>query len=701
VALASWTNAQVIGQLDSGWHIPGTAWTYGFPATNSFLPAGAAEAAAFGAFNATQQAAATLAVKVWDELIIPNSSAAAPGAAATIKFANLTTGSDYAYAYFPTGYGTQDSSVWMTSSYAELAGPVTGGYGFMTFIHETGHALGLDHMGNYNGTANWATDASSLQDSHMYSVMSYFAVWETAQANWRVGGVDFYPQTPMLNDVLAIQTMYGADPTTRIGATTYGFNASGIAAGVANIYNFSANLHPILTIYDASGLDTLDLSGYLKASRIDLVAGHYSSAAGMTNNIAIAFNTTIENASGGAGSDTIAGNDAANVLLGGAGTDSLTGGLGNDTLDGGIGLDTLVGGAGNDTYRVDGAADVMVEAVGGGIDTVLSSITLTLSAELETLTLTGAAAVNGTGNGLANGLTGNAAGNVLDGGLGADTMTGGLGNDTYVVDAAGDVIVEGQTAGTDQVLAGISYLLGTNLENLTLTGAANLNATGNAGANVLTGNAGINLLDGGLGVDTMTGGLGNDTYRVDVTTDVVIEGLAAGIDTVIASASYTLGLNVENLTLIGLAVMTGTGNTLDNILMGSTVGGSLIGLDGNDSLVGGAGNDTLNGGNGNDGLSGGLGLNTLTGGTGADVFLFGKQLTGQERDTISDFTATGLGHDILKIGHDLAVSYADLVARHVIAQSGLNTVLTLAANETVTLLNVTSTLLTADDFLFV
>ncbi len=701
MALASWTNAQVIGQLDSGWHIPGTAWTYGFPTNNSWVPLDASEHAGFAAFNASQQSAASLAIKVWDELMVPSASAGGTSPNSTFLFSNHTATDAYAYGYYPDANGWEGSSVWINSSYSELTHPVLGDYSFLAFVHEIGHTLGLNHMGDYNGTANWQTDASSLQDSHMYSVMSYFAVWETGQANWSVNGVDYYSQTPMLNDVLAIQSMYGADPTTRAGATVYGFNAGGIGAAVNGIYNFSVNLHPILTIYDANGLDTLDLSGYSKASNIDLMAGHYSSAAGMTNNIAIAYTTLIENAAGGGGNDSIAGNDAANLLTGGAGADQIASGFGNDTLNGGSGADTLAGGSGADTYYVDNAGDVVSENIGDGQDWVMASVSYTLGANIEGLSLVSAANLNATGNSANNWLYGGAGNNILDGGQGADTMIGGLGNDTYVVDSAGDVVTEGLNAGVDSVVSSVGYGLGANLENLTLSGLANIDGTGTSGQNLLTGNAGNNILNGGLGSDTLAGGFGNDIYILDVATDIVIEGASAGIDTVIVGFSMTLGVNIENATLTGLATRTITGNGLDNILINAGASSIFYGLDGNDSLQGGSANDSLSGGNGNDGLTGGLGNNTLTGGAGADVFFFGKLLNGMERDTVTDFAASGIGHDLIKISHDLAAGFSDLIAHHAITQSGANAILTLAANEIVTLLNVNAQALTADDFLFV
>ena len=156
---------------------------------------------------------------------------------------------------------------------------------------------------------------------------------------------------------------------------------------------------------------------------------------------------------------------------------------------------------------------------------------------------------------------------MLDGGAGADTMTGGAGNDTYVVDNAGDAVDRGsRRAASTRCRRSVSFTLGANVENLTLTGAAAINGTGNALANTLTGNAAANILDGGVGADTMTGGAGNDTYVVDNAGDVVDRGGRRrhrhGAE--LASA-FTLGANVENLTLTGTGAINGTGNALANI----------------------------------------------------------------------------------------------------------------------------------------
>ncbi len=230
----------------------------------------------------------------------------------------------------------------------------------------------------------------------------------------------------------------------------------------------------------------------------------------------------------------------------------------NDRLDGAGGADTLVGGAGDDTYIVGNALDVVVENANEGSDFVQSSVTYTLSANVENLILTGTAAIKGTGNENNNTLIGNGAANTLNGGAGADTLVGDAGNDTYIVDNALDIVVENANEGTDTVQASVSYILAANVENLTLTGTDAVNGIGAGLNNVLIGNAAANTLDGGAGADTMAGG-GGDTYIVDNVLDVVAENANEGIDTVQSSVTYALGDNVENLTLTGAAAISATG----------------------------------------------------------------------------------------------------------------------------------------------
>ncbi len=318
------------------------------------------------------------------------------------------------------------------------------------------------------------------------------------------------------------------------------------------------------------------------------------------------------------------------IITGTNANDILFGTAGNDTLDGLLGADTMDGGDGNDTYYVDNVGDIVKEvfddSLGGTADTVSASVTYSLAPGtpgnqgygIENLTLTGSSNINATGNSKNNILTGNIGSNVLDGLLGADTMDGGDGNDTYYVDNVGDIVKEvfddslGGTA--DTVSASVTYSLapgtpgnqGYGIENLTLTGSSNINATGNSKNNILTGNIGSNVLDGLLGADTMDGGDGNDTYYVDNVGDIVKEvfddSLGGTADTVSASVTYSLapgtpgnqGYGIENLTLTGSSNINATGNSKNNILTGNASANTFFGTAGNDTINGGAGVDTAN-----------------------------------------------------------------------------------------------------------
>jgi serralysin len=315
----------------------------------------------------------------------------------------------------------------------------------------------------------------------------------------------------------------------------------------------------------------------------------------------------------------------------------ITGNSASNTLNGGTGADRLIGGAGNDTYIVDGPGDTVVENAGGGNDTMFSSASRTLEANVENLTLTGTAAINGTGNSLNNVITGNSANNVLNGGTGADRLVGGAGNDTYIVDQRDDRVVENAGEGFDTVLSSATlHELDANVENLTLTGAG-LNGWGNAQNNVIRGNSQNNVLNGVTGADTLIGGAGNDTYLVDGPGDRVMENAGEGIDSVQSSASHTLAANVENLLLTDITAINGTGNALNNSIVGSDVANTLAGGDGNDTLLGIFGNDTLSGGGGSDRLEGRVGNDSLTGGSGADRFAFVDDPAFGGVDQITDF----------------------------------------------------------------
>lgn len=351
-------------------------------------------------FTAEQRDQARDSVKLWDDLI-PQTFKETKGLGADIQFSNSADPAQ-AYAYYPGKQG------WKFQSDVFVADPELnwtnewfsfGGYGRTTLVHELGHSLGLSHPGDYNGAGatTYADQAEYAQDSTQYSIMSYWSASETGAriVNWN----EFLfsnAQTPLLHDILTIQSKYGADPTTRAGNTTYGFNSN---AGNA-VYDFSKNPYPYLSIYDAGGIDTLNLSGYTIGQFIDLHPGSFSSVgagapteatvnaalaklteisgedwgtidqgtinaiinsfrtanaadialdtgvsgifASEYSNLSIAYNTTIENAIGGSARDLIWGNAVANRLEGRGG---------HDVLNGYEGADTLLGGAGNDTFE--------------------------------------------------------------------------------------------------------------------------------------------------------------------------------------------------------------------------------------------------------------------------------------------------------------------------------------------------------------
>jgi serralysin len=341
------------------------------------------------------------------------------------------------------------------------------------------------------------------------------------------------------------------------------------------------------TVNGGTGFDTVSYEGGYFEVTADLGAGTVVSRSGDIDTL-----TSIEGVIGTDGDDRLTGNSANNVLKGEGGADILEGAGGNDTLEGGAGVDTMRGGVGDDTYYVDDSNDRAIENAGEGADTVFSSVTYHLADNVENLNLTGAVAINGIGNSLANRIIGNAAANVLNGGAGADVMRGGLGNDTYYVDNAGDRPIENAGQGNDTVRSSISYSLDGNIENLIITGTA-VRGNGNSLANDITGTSGNNIFDGGAGADTMRGGLGDDRYYIDNAEDRAIEGADAGRDRVYTTISLTLDSNLDDLFARGSDAINLTGNSLDNTLRGNSAANILTGGAGADDLRGGTGADTF------------------------------------------------------------------------------------------------------------
>jgi serralysin len=438
----------------------------------------------FEAFRADQQAAAADAISAWDDLINVTFQQAPAGTEADIMFGAVFMGAAAgAHAYYPqaealdeyygtTGYGKTSGDVMINWYYND---PTTddsfsnfsfGSYGNFAITHELGHSLGLSHGGQYNATdgpATYAHDAYFYQDSNQYTIMSYFMGNVTGQSVVNLDSLTFnYAQTPAVHDIYTVQQIYGADTTTRSGNTVYGFNST----ADKDVFDFTQNTNPLLTIWDGGGTDTLDLSGFNSNSIIDLNDGAFSSAGykvtdavkaqdwawlGITNetqwqnflakygvnpdgsphdNIAIAYGAKIENAVGGSGNDTMVSNALNNVLNGNTGNDTVS----YQTAKKAVTVDLSKGSA----------------TGGGGTDKLISIENATGSSSNDTLIGDGGSNVlhGGAGNDTLNGGAGN---DFIYGDIGNDTLNGGAGADVFVFqDLSNDTIRDFQT-GLDKI----------------------------------------------------------------------------------------------------------------------------------------------------------------------------------------------------------------------------------------------------------
>ena len=326
----------------------------------------------------------------------------------------------------------------------------------------------------------------------------------------------------------------------------------------------------------------------------------------------------------------IAGTSGDDYLVGTPDPDTIDAGDGSDTLIGKDGADTLIGGLGNDFYRVEIAADIIIENVGEGFDSLYAVRNYVLAAgvEIELMSPTDPAAptpLDLTGNEFGQTIIGTAGVNTLIGNGGADILAGGAGNDFYRVEQEQDVIIEYAGEGFDSVYAEVHYKLGEGweIELLSAVGpslAGPLNLTGNAYAQTIIGTAGANVLIGGGGGDVLSGGAGADHYRIENSLDVVIESAGGGNDWIwvaLALGGYTLpeGAEIENVYAIDPESAGGMH------FVGNGFGNAIFGTRGNDVLEGGGGRDTLYGGDGDDILlAGGGSGDRLEGGAGNDVY---------------------------------------------------------------------------------
>ncbi|ANI28994.1 serine 3-dehydrogenase [Yersinia entomophaga] len=312
--------------------------TYSFLNSVSKIPSGDK---GFVKFNPAQIETAKLSLQSWADAANITFTEIASSQKANITFGNYTLSHDgspadsQAYAYLP-GSGSPSGSTWYNYNVDNIRSPNTMEYGRQTITHEIGHALGLSHPGNYNAGQGYPSykDVTYAEDTRQFSIMSYWGEKNTGGDN-----KGHYAAAPLLDDISAVQHLYGANMTTRAGDTIYGFN-SNTDRDYYTATDSSKAL--IFSVWDADGNDTFDFSGYSNNQRINLNEKSFSDVGGLKGNVSIAAGVTIENAIGGSGNDVIVGNDARNTLIGGDGDDVLFGGGGADVLWGGAGKDIFV-----------------------------------------------------------------------------------------------------------------------------------------------------------------------------------------------------------------------------------------------------------------------------------------------------------------------------------------------------------------------
>ena len=460
-----------------------------------------------------------------------------------------------AWAYYPD-QGDVGGDVWMNlDSASQMQNVTPGGYGFYALMHEIGHALGLQHT----FTANLTGDENTEQ----YSVMAYNRTpWGSSQS----------AETYMLYDIAALQEVYGANT---------GFNAGD------TVYTFTDGTP--MTIWDGGGNDTFDTSAISAGVTIRLDEGAYSSILN-TENVAVAYGAEIENATTGAGNDTLYGNALSNTLQGNGGNDDYFGYGGDDVYVFTSGQDEVTETTGMDTVRFDAIWHPLDASVTGDLITLASSANSIAFNDInliEFFAFDGFAAMTLTE--LIN--FGVVTDDVFVATSAAESFDGGDGSDTVdYSNSTSGVRVDLQNGTASQGFAQGDTLI--SIENLTGSASRDI-FYGDAQANIISGLGGNDILEGDGGADEIDGGDGWDNARYTRSASGVTINLDTNVNT---------GGDAQGDLLYNIEAVTGSSH--------------------NDFFTGSANNDTFYGGNGNDTMNGLGGFDQLIGQGGDDTYIY-------------------------------------------------------------------------------
>ena len=578
------TGTSYIDGILSGVRWSSGSLTYSFPTSSAYYGSGYGSgepSQGFEAVNDSQQAAVRAVLASYSAVANLTFTEIAETSTqhATLRYAESNSPST-AWAYYPSS-ANEGGDVWLNHS--NYNSPVDGNYAYATFLHETGHALGLKHA--HEASGGFGT-VSAGQDFLAYTVMSYRSYAGASTSTGYTNGNADFPQSPMMYDIAALQTLYGANFSTNSGNTVYSWNSvSGEMFVNGAGQGAPAGNRVFSTLWDGGGSDTYDFSNYATNVTVSLEPGqwstpstaqlarlHYNGSQLAPGNVANALlfggdlRSLIENALGGTGKDVLKGNVADNGLFGGSNDDDLYGAAGNDTLTGSSGNDYLMGGAGTDTAAYSAAASSyswtknadgswrVLDLRGGSPDGSDYLVEMELLKFSDTTVTLGQTVSNGPivlkGTSGADTLGGQAGNDDLYGYGGDDTLTGGGGND-YISGGGGtDTSVytgasssyawtkntDGSWRVTDQRSGspdGSDYLLDVELlkfsdttidlnQTVVVTGSAPVVVKGGESADSLNGQAGNDDLYGYGGNDTLTGGAGNDYISGGAGTDTSV-----------------------------------------------------------------------------------------------------------------------------------------------------------------------------------